>query len=225
MTPLTAAGPRFAVGARVRDHGGVSNTDHSPEAPHVSGGDTPVKPVLSAAAAKRANASVIGMILALAVSVLAFLPVVLLNAAPKTDGYRPPVDVAAVARDAAPVAGFDPVAPALPEGYSPNYARWNAPGADGVSHWDVGWMTPQEQFVSLVQTATANPTWLLTQVKQAPVTGTREAGGIEWTLYDKPGIEKSLVAQVDGTTVVLSGSAGFAELDALAEAVVASAAG
>ena len=76
-----------------------------------------------------------------------------------------------------------------------------------------------------MQTASANPTWLLTQVKQAPVTGTREVGGVEWTLYDKPGTEKSLVAQLDGTTVVLSGSAGFAELDALAEAVVTSAAG
>ncbi|WP_245827983.1 DUF4245 domain-containing protein [Sinomonas mesophila] len=212
----------------------MSSTDHSPQAPRASQTpqasqasqqDVPVKPVISAAAAKRANASVIGMIMALAVSVLAFVPIVLLNVAPTTDGYRPAVDVAAVARNAAPVAGFEPVAPALPEGYSPNYARWNAAGADGVAHWDVGWMTPEKQFVSLVQTATANPTWLLTQVKQAPVTGTRAVGGVEWTLYDKPGIERSLVGQVDGTTVVLSGSAGFAELDVLAEAVVTSAAG
>ncbi|GAB4099054.1 DUF4245 domain-containing protein [Sinomonas halotolerans] len=183
---------------------------------------SPVKPVLSQAAAKRANASVIGMVMALVVSVLAILPVVLLNVAPKGEVTRPAADVTAVARNAAPVAGFEPAAPELPAGYSANYARWNPAGADGVAHWDVGWTTPQQQFVSLVQTASANPTWLLTEVKQAPVTGTRTVAGVDFTLYDRPGTEKSLVAEVGGTTVVLSGSAGFDELDAVAAAVIGS---
>ena len=74
--------------------------------------DTPVvKPVIRAAAAKRANASVIGMLIALVVSVAAFLPIVLMNPSPKTDGYRPNVNVSAIARNATGVAGFTPVAP------------------------------------------------------------------------------------------------------------------
>ena len=56
----------------------------------------PVKPVIPAAAAKRANASVIGMIIALLVSVAAFLPIVLMNPSPKSDGFRPNIDVSAV---------------------------------------------------------------------------------------------------------------------------------
>jgi hypothetical protein len=200
----------------------VSSTEQSPQA---SAEAAPAKPVLTAAAAKRANASVIGMVMALAVSLLAILPIILLNAAPKTEPRRPDVNVAAIASNAAGVAGFPPVVPALPEGYSPNYARWSGAGADGVSHWDIGYLTPKQQFVSVVQTATANPTWTNEQVKRAPVTGTRSVAGVDWTLYDKPGTEKSLVGTVGTTTVVLSGSADFAELDAVASAVVTSAAG
>lgn len=196
----------------MRDHRRVSSTDHAPE--------SAVKPVLTPAAAKRANASVIGMIMALLVSVLAIVPIVLLNASQKTDTFRPDVDVAAVAASAKGVAHFTPVVPQLPAGYSPNYARWVSGTTDGVAHWDIGYLTPAQKFVSIVQTATANPTWLADQVKKAPTTGTRTVADVEWKLYDKPGIEKSLVATIGGTTVVVSGSAGFDEFDAVASAVV-----
>ncbi|MEA5456209.1 DUF4245 domain-containing protein [Sinomonas sp. JGH33] len=182
---------------------------------------SPVKPVLTPAAAKRANASVIGMIMALAVSLLVLLPVVLLSANPQSPVQRPTVDVSAVAADAKGVAGFSPAAPELPAGYTANYARWEGGASDGVAHWDVGWVTPQQQFVSIVQTASANPTWIAQQVKQAPKTGTRTAGGVEWTLYDKPGVEKSYVGTIGQTTVIVSGSAGFAEFDVVAAAVAA----
>ncbi|MDQ4503685.1 DUF4245 domain-containing protein [Sinomonas sp. ASV322] len=181
------------------------------------------KPVLTPAAAKRANASVIGMIMALAVSLLVLLPVVLLSATPQNPVKRPTVDVSAVASDAKGVAGFSPAAPALPADYSANYARWEGGAADGVAHWDVGWVTPKQQFVSIVQTASANPTWIAQQVKQAPKTGTRSVGGVEWTLYDKPGVEKSYVAAIGATTVIVSGSADFAEFDAVASAIAATA--
>ena len=184
--------------------------------------EQPVKTVLTPGAAKRANASVIGMIMALAVSLLALVPVLLLSANSQTPVQRPAIDVASVAKDAKGVAGFTPAAPQLPAGYSANYARWESGSSDGVSHWDVGYVTPKQQFVSIVQTAQANPTWVTQQVKQAPKTGTRSAGGVEWTLYDKPGVEKSYVGTVGGTTVVVSGSAGFDEFDAVASAVVAS---
>ena len=78
------------------DYRGVSETQDksTPAAPEASHGNSPatapppVKPVIPAAAAKRANASVIGMIVALVVSIAAFLPIVLMNPAPKSDGER-----------------------------------------------------------------------------------------------------------------------------------------
>ncbi|TSE16506.1 DUF4245 domain-containing protein [Arthrobacter sp. KBS0703] len=210
------------------DYRGVSETQDkstptTPEAGHGSStamAAPPVKPVIPAAAAKRANASVIGMIVALVVSIAAFLPIVLMNPAPKSDGFHPNIDVTAVARNAAGVAGFTPVTPAAGDTFRPNYARWEAGTGTGVPTWEIGYLTPKEAFIGLVQTRNANPTWLLQQTKNAPVTGTRNAGGQEWELRDTGKGEKSMVLDHRGTTVVLSGEAQLDEFAVLAAAVV-----
>src|SRR6478752_4667434 len=195
---------------------GPARPDGRPGAAGNSAG-TPVKPVIPAAAAKRANASVIGMIIALVLSIAAFLPVVLMNPAPKSDGYRPSIDVAGIA---AGVAGFTPVAPQAGDGYRANYARWESGIATGVATWEVGYLTPKDSFIGLVQTRQSNPTWLLQQTKSAPVTGTRTAGGRDWQLRDTGKGEKSMVLDYRGTTVVLTGPAQLEEFSVLAAAVV-----
>ncbi|MFJ5697872.1 DUF4245 domain-containing protein [Arthrobacter sp. NPDC093139] len=197
----------------------------TPAAGHGSSPDPaaqPIKPVIPAAAAKRANASVIGMIIALVVSIAAFLPIVLMNPAPKSDGFRPDINVSAVAGNAADVAGFTPVTPQVGDTFRPNYARWVAGTGTGVPTWEVGYLTPKEAFIGLVQTRKANPTWLLQQTKNAPVTGTRNAGGKEWELRDTGKGERSMVLAYRGTTVVLSGEAQLDEFAGLADAVVKS---
>jgi hypothetical protein len=220
--------------AAMRDYRGVNDmqekTSPSPEPAGSAGttgsggpaGGTPVKPVIPAAAAKRANASVIGMIIALVVSIAAFLPIILMNPLPKTDGYNPDIDVAATARNAADVAGFTPVAPETGGAFRANYARWEAGTGSGVPTWEVGFLTPKNSFIGLVQTADANPTWLLQQTRNAPVTGSRNAGGREWELRDTGKGEKSMVLEHRGTTVVLSGAAQLEEFATLADAVVRS---
>jgi hypothetical protein len=162
------------------------------------------------------------MIIALVVSVAAFLPIVLMNPSPKSDGYRPNIDVSAVAGNAADVAGFTPAAPAPGDTYHPNYARWTAASGTGVAAWEVGYVTPKEKFIGLTQTSKANPTWLLQQTKNAPVTGTRNAGGKDWELHDTGKGEKSMVLAYRGTTVVLAGDANLEEFAVLAAAVVKS---
>jgi len=216
------------------DYRGVSELqDTSPAAPGSPAGSTPaaapdasgeppVKPVIAAAAAKRANASVMGMIIALVVSIAAFLPIVLMNPAPKSDGYRPNINVSAVAQNAAGVAGFTPVAANTGDTFHANYARWESGAGSGVPAWEVGYLTPKESFIGLVQTRQANPTWLLQQTKSAPVTGTRNAGGRDWELHDAGKGEKSMVLAERGTTVILSGSATLDEFSTLATAVVKS---
>ncbi len=182
----------------------------------------PVKPVIRAAAAKRANASVIGMLVALVLSIAAFLPVVLMNPTPKSDGYRPDINVSAVAGNAAGVAGFTPVAPDTGGTFRSNYARWESGAGSGVATWEVGYLTPKESFIGLVQTRQSNPTWLLQQTKSAPVTGTRNAGGRDWQLRDTGKGEKSMVLDYRGTTVILTGPAQLDEFSVLAAAVVRS---
>lgn len=182
--------------------------------------DSPVKPVLTPAAAKRANASVIGMVLALLVSVLAFGAVVLLNPANRAETYQRNVDVAAIAVQARSDAGFAPLAATLPEGWRSNYARWNAGTADGVPNWEVGYLTPGGNFIALTQTVKANSTWLAQRTEQAPVTGSRDVGGLPWELRDKPRDDTSLILDYRGTTVLLRGIADLAEFDVLGGAVV-----
>ncbi|MDQ5839570.1 MAG: DUF4245 domain-containing protein [Chloroflexota bacterium] len=185
-------------------------------------GQPPAKPVIAAAAAKRANASVIGMFIALALSIAVFLPIVLMNPSPKTDGYRPDIDVSGIAKNAAGVAGFTPAAPSAGDAFRPNYARWESGTGTGVATWEVGYITPKESFIGLVQTRQSNPTWLLQQVTNAPVTGTRNAGGRDWELRDTGKGGKSMVLAHRGTTVILSGPAQLDEFTTLAAAVVKS---
>lgn len=185
-------------------------------------GAAPVKPVIPAAAAKRANASVIGMLIALALSIAAFLPIVLMNPSPDNGGYRPNIDVSAAARNAAAVAGFTPVAPDTGNAFRSNYARWEAGTGTGVPAWEVGFLTPKESFIGLVQAKDTNPTWLLQQTRNAPVTGSRDAGGQEWQLRDNGKGEKSMLLEYRGTTVILTGAAQLDEFARLADAVVQS---
>ncbi|MEO8220938.1 MAG: DUF4245 domain-containing protein [Specibacter sp.] len=178
----------------------------------------PVKPVIAAGAAKRANASVIGMLLAMFSTVAIVVTIVWLNPQQKAETYRTPIDVAAIASHAADTAGFTPVAPALPDGWYANYARWNPPGADGVSFWDVGYVTSANTFIALRQSGTANPTWTADQAHDAPVTGNRTIDGHVWELRDKPKGDRSLVLASGATTIVLTGAADFKEFDVLATA-------
>jgi hypothetical protein len=196
----------------------AANRTNAPDA-----SDAPYKPVIPAKAAKRANASVIGMIIALVLCVLAFLPVVLMNPAPKGEGFRPAIDVASIARNAADVAGFTPVTPETGDTFKPNYARWESGTGTGVPTWEVGYLTPKEAFIGLTQTIKSNPTWLLQQTGNLPVTGTRNAGGQEWELRDSGKDKRSMVLQYRGTTIILSGTASVEEFATLAAAVVKSA--
>ncbi|MFJ5955527.1 DUF4245 domain-containing protein [Paenarthrobacter sp. NPDC092416] len=218
--------------AAIRDYGRVSETQDKPVANNQpdavgatpdSAADAPYKPVIPAKAAKRANASVIGMIIALVLCVLAFLPVVLMNPAPKGEGFRPAVDVSAVARNASDVAGFTPVTPDTGDTFTANYARWESGSGSGVPTWEVGYLTPKEAFIGLTQTNQANPTWILQQAGNLPVTGTRNAGGRDWELRDSGKDKRSMILEYRGTTIILTGTASLEEFATLAAAVVKSA--
>ena len=89
-----------------------------------------------------------------------------------------------------------PSRPETGDTFSPNYARWESGTGSGVPTWEVGYLTPKDSFIGLVQTARANPTWLLQQTKNAPVTGTRNAGGQDWELRDTGKGEKSMVLEL-----------------------------
>lgn len=140
---------------------------------------------------------------------------------------REPVDVAAAAASAEASVGAPLIAPVLPEGFDSNAAEIRV-GADGVTTWYAGYVTPAEQFVSFTQALDANPTWLLTASDGAPQTGERTVGGLTWTEHDQRDADDPgnfafvLTTEHDASTVVIAGTAADDEIQAFAEAVSAS---
>ncbi|EMY36180.1 hypothetical protein D477_000435 [Arthrobacter crystallopoietes BAB-32] len=177
-------------------------------------------PVLTAKQAKRANATVTGMLIALGLSIALFLPVFFLNPSSKSEVYERNINVAGVAQQAEGAAGYLPVAAELPEPWKANYARWNSGGSAKVPAWEVGYLTPNGQHIALVQTDQANPTWTAQQTENAPVTSDRQAGGETWELRDRGEGKKHLVLDKDGYTIILSGRGELDEFDTVAAAVV-----
>ncbi|MBD7996136.1 DUF4245 domain-containing protein [Arthrobacter sp. Sa2CUA1] len=177
-----------------------------------------VTPTLTAKQAKRANATVIGMLIATGITLAIVLLPVLLNPAQKPQIRD--VDVQAIAAEAAADAGYDPLAPELPDGWTSNYARWDSGLNSGVPAWEVGYLTPEWDFIRLTETASANPTWISQTTEDSLVAGERIVGGTTWQLRDGSDGEAHLVTEVDGKTVILSSEGDLATVDLLAEAVL-----
>jgi hypothetical protein len=190
-------------------------------APAEPGAEPAVKPVLTPAQAKRANSTVVGMIMAVAATLAIVIPVILLNPTHTAETYRRNIDVGRVADQAAGDAGYDPAAPQLPQEWSSNFARWTSGTGDGVDYWEVGYLTGAGGFIQLTQTAEGNPSWTAQRVGQAQVSGARTIEGVEWDLYDASNGDTVLTSEVEGSTLVLSGEADLAEFDVLAKAVLA----
>lgn len=159
------------------------------------------------------------MLISTGVCVALFLAIFALNPASKAEVYEHNVDVAKIAERAAGPAAFKPLAPQLPDGWRSNFARWDSAEGSGVGSWEVGYLTPGDQFIELSQTVDANPTWISVQTEKAPVTGKRNIAGVTWELRDRPDDDASLIAEIGGSTVVLRGTADLSEFDVLATKV------
>ncbi|WP_309070483.1 DUF4245 domain-containing protein [Arthrobacter sp.] len=182
--------------------------------------DAPATPVLTAKQAKRANASSIGMFIATAVTLALVLFVVLLNPTHTADTYTRDVDVATIATEAEDAAGYTPVAADLPEGWTSNYARWTGSASDGVAFWEVGYLTPEREFIQVTQTNASNPTWLSQRVDRAEPSGQRVIDGVTWELLDSTSGDAFLTTEQDGFTLILNGTADLAQFDLLGSAVL-----
>ncbi len=132
----------------------------------------------------RAGQTPFNLIVALAASLLAVLVVVLVVVRPDPPA-REPVPYQSIAAQAGARATL--AAPRLPSGWSANAAQFDPSPTDGVATWYVGFITPDDRFIAIKQGIDANPTWLANQVSNTPATGTRDIGGISWTVYDRRG--------------------------------------
>ncbi|KRF05139.1 hypothetical protein ASH00_12000 [Arthrobacter sp. Soil782] len=182
--------------------------------------EAPATPVLTAKQAKRANASSIGMFIATAVTLALVLFVVLLNPTHTAETYTRDIDVATVASQAEDAAGYEPAAAVLPDGWTSNYARWTGSASDGVAFWEVGYLTPDREFIQVTQTNNSNPTWFSQRLEDAQPSGQRVIDGVTWELLDSTSGDVFLTTEQDGFTLILNGTADLAQFDVLGSAVL-----
>ena len=181
----------------------------------------------AASKARRANQTAINLVIALVASlgIVAFLVAVVVR---PDATQREPVDYAAIAAtfdESVPLA-----APPIPADWYANDARIRTEA--GVRTWEVGFITGSSRFIGLdqgigVDTA-ANPSWVSDAVNGVRATGTTRIDGLEWTVYDHrdepdPGnYAYALSAQLEGSVVVLHGTASDEDFALVAAGVSAS---
>lgn len=174
-------------------------------------------------AARRANQTTFNLVLALLASlgIVLFLVVVVI----RPDMQPRTVDFAQIGAEAQSSVEQPLAVPDLSDSWSANRAELVADPADGVTRWEIGFLTPGGEYIGLVQGLDANESWLADQVRSARPDGTERIGGFTWQAYDRrdvadPGnLEYALVTTTDGSTIVLGGTASDEEFAALAAAV------
>ena len=179
----------------------------------------------AATARHRGNRSVFSLIFALLASfgIIAFLVLVVVR--PDAGPTQQPVDYLAAAADAQPAVDEPLVAPIVPAEWYANRARLATETADGVIRWELGFVTAETQYLAITQGIDANPSWIADQVLDAPAGPSVRLGGLDWTSYDRrdvddPGnVEFALVTEIDGSTIVVSGTAADTEFAILAQAI------
>lgn len=174
-------------------------------------------------AARRANQTTFNLVIALIASLGIVLLLVTVVVRPEIT--RPAVDFAAAGAAAQSSVDELLAVPDLPEGWSANRAELVGSPADGVTRWEIGFLTPGGDYIGFVQGVEANPSWVADQVRGASASQTRSLGGLTWDVYDRrdapnPGnVELALVAEKGDSTIVLGGTAADEEFAVLAAAV------
>lgn len=84
--------------------------------------------------------------------------------------------------------------------------------------WHLGYVTPDNAYVQLEQSATTNTQFLKSQLLGTKNTGSAEINGFKWTIYDGQD-QDALVRTVDGITTAVSGTASIDELKRVAKSL------
>lgn len=171
-----------------------------------------------ASARRRSNQTAFNLVVATAASLLVVLLLVFVVVRP-TPPPRDPIDYQLLAT----ASGEAVLAPELPDTWVANAARLETSG--GIRTWTIGFITPSTQYLALEQGIEANPTWLAQAVEGAAATGAVRIAGLDWITYDSRDAEDpgnyaySMSTELEGSTVVLHGTAPDEEFESLAEAV------
>ena len=75
--------------------------------------------------------------------------------------------------------------PDLPAEWTANRAELVTDGADGVTSWQIGLLTPGQQYIGFVQGIDPDARWLADQTVGASATDRLTIAGPVWQVYDR----------------------------------------
>ncbi len=134
------------------------------------------------AAKRRANQTVINLLLSLAATL--GIVIVTILAVPRDDSNRiQPVDYVAAVTQAETTSGNDIFAPELPQGWWSNRAKWRGARADGVQYFESGFVGPKNQYVRIIQAFDVNPTWVALAAKDFKPNPDSISSNSTWTKW------------------------------------------
>lgn len=159
----------------------------------------------------------------IATLVLVFVIVLAVPRAEAPD--RPDIDYSQLASEAQ--AGIDSklLTPDLPKAWASNYAELRTSSGDNIQSWNVGLISPENEFVGIVQGIDANDTWLSTQLDNAKPTGTVTIDGIDWIVYEhgsgtgKGNVGYALSTVAGLSTIAVFGTAPAASVKDVAKSI------
>ena len=178
----------------------------------------------AASAKRRSNQTALNLVFALLASLGVVALVVLVVVRPSSI-ERDPIDYAAVAADAQSAVDVSLVVPELPKRWSANRAELETAGDDGIDSWQIGLLTPGDQYIGFVQGIRVDDRWVSEQTASAEATDRVTIGDRVWQVYDRrdvddPGNLAYILTTAEGdSTIVLGGTASDAEFEVLADAV------
>lgn len=173
----------------------------------------------------RANQTLINLIYSLVATLAVVLVLVLVVVRPEAPA-RVPIDYAMIAKQSQPDASQTLVVPSLPPAWTANSATLRT-GADGITSWYIGLLTPSEQFIAVTQGIDANPSWVAALLNASVTTGSEDIEGVTWQVFDNraatsngkaiPGnLAYAMVATVGANTYILNGTADTNEFRTVA---------
>ena len=193
------------------------STQQADQAPQTEG-----PTVAQRRAARRANQTTFNLVLALVASlgIVLFLVVVVV----RPDVSPPTVDFSVVGANAQTVDDRF-VVPDLPDTWTANRSVFVGNPSDGVVRWETGLLTPEGEFITMVQGINANESWIADQIADARTDASIRIDGRDWSIYDRRDVddagnrEYALVSTIEDLTIVLYGTAAGAEFDIVATAI------
>lgn len=131
----------------------------------------------------------------------------------------PRVDYTPDARTLQEVADYTVYVPGeLPDGWVPTSSRIDAEeDEEEPVTWTVGFATPEDLHARFSMSDADPERFIAETTEQGAPDGESGIGGEAWKRYtDREEPQRSLVRREDGVTLVVTGSAGYAELETLA---------